>query len=182
MQRFTMHEQVICAGYGGQGIMLMGRLLAEAGMKAGYYVTWFPSYGAEVRGGTAHSMVHISDGEIAAPTISKPTTCIAMNRPSLEKFLDHVEKEGLLIINTSMAEKIPARKDIKIIKLPLTKLASDLGNIKTANTIALGAFVKLKKIFTLKDILGELGKILPDKKDIIAINTKAIELGYKSVT
>ncbi|MFH1380871.1 MAG: 2-oxoacid:acceptor oxidoreductase family protein [Candidatus Omnitrophota bacterium] len=173
-----LHEQIICAGFGGQGIMLMGKLLAQIGMKAGYNVTWLPSYGAEVRGGTAHSMTHIKTGEIAAPTISKPTTCIVMNRPSLIKFEDKLEKNGLLIINTSMIDKIVEKKSIKIAGLPLTDLALELGNVRTANMIAIGAYARLRGIFSLKQALTELKNMLMAKKDIVSINEKAIKLGY----
>ena len=176
-----MDEQIICAGFGGQGIMLMGKVLAEAGMKEGYEVTWLPSYGAEVRGGTAHSMVHISRETIASPTVSKPSTCIVMNKPSLTKFIDRTRKGGLLIVNTSMVDGIPKRNDIKIIEIPLTKLASELGNIKVANMIAVGAFVGLKKIFSLKNVLEILEKTFSGK-DLISINKKAIESGYESVS
>ncbi len=176
-----MNEQIICAGFGGQGIMLMGKFLAETGMKNGYNVTWLPSYGAEVRGGTAHSMVHISRERIASPVVSKPTTCIVMNKPSLVKFIDRIKKGGLLIVNTSMVNKVPEKKGIKIVKLPLTKLASELGNVKVANMIAVGAFIGLRKTLSLKDIQEALNRILPSKKDLISINKKAIELGYKLV-
>jgi len=172
-------ESIICAGFGGQGIMLMGKLLAEVGMKEGYNVTWLPSYGAEVRGGTAHSMVHISRESVASPTVSTPTTCIAMNKPSLVKFVDRVQKRGLLIVNTSIVDKVPQKKDIKIVKFPLTKLALELGNIKVANMIAVGVFTGLKKIFPLKAVSEGLNRILPSKKDLISINKKAVELGYK---
>ncbi len=174
-----MNEQIICAGFGGQGIMLMGKLLAEVGMKEGYRVTWLPSYGAEVRGGTAHSMVHISTEKIASPAVSKPTTCIVMNKPSLDKFMKRVERNGLLIINTSMADSIVEKKSVKIVGFPLTQFAEELGNVKVANMLAVGIFVGIKKIFPLKSVLEALGKILALKKDIMVVNKKAIELGYK---
>lgn len=174
-----MHEQIICAGFGGQGIMLMGKFLAELGMRKGYKVTWLPSYGAEVRGGTAHSMVHISRKKIASPLILRPTTCIVMNKPSLLKFIDRVKKGGTLIVNISMVESVPEKKDIRIVKLPLTKLASESGNIKVANMIAIGAFIGLGNMFSLKDASEGLNRILPLKKDLISVNKKAIELGYK---
>ena len=177
-----MNEKIICAGFGGQGIMLMGKLLAQAGMSRGYHVTWLPSYGAEVRGGTAHSMVHISDKEIASPTISRPTTCIVMNQPSLAKFMNRVEKNGFLMVNTSMVEEIVEKKSLRITAFPLTKLASELGNIKVANMIAVGALLGLKEMFPLKSVLNELDKVLPSKKELLAVNKKAIKLGYELAT
>lgn len=176
-----MHEEIICAGFGGQGIMLMGKLLAECGMRAGYNVTWLPSYGAEVRGGTAHSMVRISREKIASPTISRPTTCIVMNKPSLMKFMDTVKSGGVLIINTSMADEIFEKKAVKIAAFPLTKLASEMGNIKVANMIAVGVFVGLKRIFPLETVLEEVGKIFHSKEDMVSINKKAVKLGYELV-
>ncbi|MCQ9206854.1 MAG: 2-oxoacid:acceptor oxidoreductase family protein [Omnitrophica bacterium] len=177
----TLNEQIICAGFGGQGIMLMGKLLAEAGMREGYCVSWLPSYGAEVRGGTAHSMVHISDNAIASPTISLPTTCIVMNKPSLAKFTGKLRKRGLLIVNTSMVDRIPQKAGVKTLKFPLTDLAADMGNVKTANMIAVGVFTKAKKIFPLKNVLEELEKVLRLDESLIALNKKAIKLGYSLV-
>ena len=122
-----MNETIICAGFGGQGIMLMGKLLAEVGMKKGYHVTWMPSYGAEVRGGTAHSMVRISRAPIACPLVSAPTTAIVMNMPSFSKFISTIKPGGLAILNTSMIENLSKkRKNIKTAEIPLTKLALDL--------------------------------------------------------
>ena len=176
-----MHEQIICAGFGGQGIMLMGKLVALAGMREGYNVTWLPSYGAEVRGGTAHSMVHIADETIASPTVSSPTTCIVMNKPSLAKFMGKIKKNGLLLVNISMVDKIVEGKSIRLVGIPLTQLAADLGNVKVANMVAVGAFVRLKKIFPLNIILSELDKILAAKEELISLNKKAIKIGYNSV-
>ena len=176
-----MHEKIICAGFGGQGIMVMGKILATCAMKTGLYVTWFPSYGAEVRGGTANSSVHISTNKIASPMVLNPTSCVVMNKLSLQKFINKVGKGGLLIVNTSMVDVVPKKKDIKIIKLPLTKVAAELGNVKVANMIALGALLGLKKIVPLKDVLKEIADAFPTKKDLISINKNAIKLGYKLV-
>jgi len=173
-----MHEEIICAGFGGQGIMLMGKLLAEAGMRRGYNVTWLPSYGAEVRGGTAHSMVHISEGKIASPTILSPTTGIIMNKPSLRKFMDRMKRGGLLIVNTSMAPSVVEKKSVKVVALPLTGLAVELGNVRVANMIAAGAFAALKKLFSLKDMLVALERVLPPGADMRSLNEKALKLGY----
>ncbi len=177
-----VNEKIVCAGFGGQGIMLMGKLLAQTGMKNGYHVSWLPSYGAEVRGGTAHSMVRISSDPIASPTVYNPTTCAAMNKPSFDKFIRKIEKGGNLIVNISMVDKLSGRKGIKTTALPLTLLASELGNIKVANMIAVGAFVALKKIFSLQKTLDELKNILPQNSSIFNINKKAIRLGYSLVT
>ena len=105
-------EEIVFAGFGGQGIMLMGKVLSYAAMEGGRFVTWMPSYGAEVRGGTAHSMVIIASSPIASPVVKKPSVCVAMNRPSSKKFEDRVKAKGLLIVNTSLVEIDPRRKDI----------------------------------------------------------------------
>src|SRR3989338_680021 len=123
-------EEIICAGFGGQGIMLMGKLLSYAGMKRRYNVTWMPSYGAEVRGGTAHCMVVISDKDIPSPILDKPDICIVMNAPSMIKFERSVKKGGLLIINTSLIPDKLRRRDLNVIKLPFTDIAQRLGSIR----------------------------------------------------
>jgi len=176
-----MHEEIICAGFGGQGIMLMGKIIAEAGKRGGYNVTWLPSYGAEVRGGTAHSMVHISSENIASPTVSKPTTCVVMNKPSFSKFIPKIKKDGLLMVNSSMVDEIVEDKALRIAAIPLTKLAVELGNIKVANMIAVGAFARLKNTISLENILNALEKTLPLKKSIISVNKEAVNLGYNTV-
>jgi len=173
-----MHEQIICAGFGGQGIMIMGKLLAFVSMKEGYHVTWMPSYGAEVRGGTAHSMVHISTHPIAAPVIARPSTCIIMNNPSFQKFAGKIEKGGLLIVNSSMAKEIPLKKGTQIVKAPFTEMARDLGSVKAANMIAAGVFVRLKKIFSVNKILNGLDAVFPSDGRVMEINRKAVKLGY----
>ena len=173
-----MNEQIVCAGFGGQGIMLMGKLLAEVGMMEGYEVSWLPSYGAEVRGGTAHSMVHISDEKIASPLIAHPTGCIVMNKPSLVKFMNRLKKDALLIVNMSMVDGIIENKAVRILGLPFTSLAADLGNVKVANMIAIGAYVKAGNIFSVKSILEGLKNILPAGSDTLKVNQKAIKLGY----
>ena len=173
-----MHEQIVCAGFGGQGIMLMGKLLAEVGMMEGYEVSWLPSYGAEVRGGTAHSMVHISSEKIASPVIVHPTACIVMNKPSLLKFKDRLKRNALLIVNTSMADSIMENKAVRVVGFPFTSLATDLGNVKVANMIAVGAYIKTGNIFSLKSVLEGLKNKLPASSDTLKINHKAIKLGY----
>jgi 2-oxoacid:acceptor oxidoreductase gamma subunit (pyruvate/2-ketoisovalerate family) len=177
-----IHETIICAGFGGQGIMLIGKILADVGMREGYNVSWFPSYGAEVRGGTANSSVHISSETISSPMVSEPTICIAMNKLSLNKFISKVKKGGLIIVNTSLTEDIPKREDIQIAEIPLTKLATELGNVKAANMIALGALIGIKKILPLDSVLHDIENVFFNNKELIAINQDAIGLGYRLVS
>lgn len=173
----SLDERIICAGFGGQGIMLMGRLLAQCGMNNGYCVTCLPSYGAEVRGGTAHSMVRITRSHIASPLVSCPTTCIVMNKPSLEKFIKRVEKKGLLIVNASMVDRVIERHEIDIAKFPLTELAAGLGNVRVANMIAIGIFINIKRIFPLESFITVLKEFFSNK-DLFKTNEKALQLGY----
>jgi 2-oxoglutarate ferredoxin oxidoreductase subunit gamma len=174
-----MIERIIIAGSGGQGIMLLGKILAEAAMRENKFVTWFPSYGAEVRGGTAHCSVVISDQEISSPCVDKADTLIIMNAPSLEKFKLRLNSKGCLIINSSLAPR-HTEKNLHILHHPFTDIAVKLGNIKVANMVALGCYVAAKKIVSAKSIVNVISEIAPqDKLDLIAINKKALEEGAK---
>jgi len=159
--------------------MLLGKVLAEAAMKENKYVTWLPSYGAEVRGGTAHCMVIISDQEIGSPYIDRPGTLIIMNGPSLERFKNRIRNKGLLIINSSLAAG-GDYKNAHTLRYPFTDIAINLGNIKIANMVALGCFVAQKNIVEAKSILEVISEIAPsDKKNLIEINQKALKEGMK---
>jgi len=176
-----MDEQIICAGFGGQGIMLMGKVLAEAGMKEGYEVTWLPSYGAEMRGGTAHCMVIISDQEIGAPYIDIADTLIIMNEPSMSKFIKRIKDKGLLLINSSLVTSAKPKHNNNIY-LPFTEAAIGLGDIKVANVIALGAYITKRKILNKQAVFLAIEEIAPEeKRNLIEINKKAIEEGMRLV-
>lgn len=173
-----MTEKIIIAGSGGQGIMLLGKILAEAAMREDKFVTWLPSYGAEVRGGTAHCTVIISDKEIGSPYVDKADTLIVMNQPSLERFKDRLDNKGLLIVNASLATQKLKRRSA--LRLPFTDIAAKLGNIKVANVIALGCFIAHKNIVNEKSILKAIQEIAPaDKRHLIEINKKALREGMK---
>lgn len=171
-------EQVLCAGFGGQGIMFMGKLLAEAGLLAGRHVTWMPSYGAEVRGGTAYSMAKISKGDIASPIVTEPDILIVMNKPSLAKYEASVKPGGTLISNRSLIDVPPKRKDIKVVNIPMTDIASKLGNTRCANMVALGALVKRSKTLSLRYVVNALKSALKNKEELFILNRKALEKGY----
>jgi 2-oxoglutarate ferredoxin oxidoreductase subunit gamma len=176
-----MKEEILFSGFGGQGIMLMGKLLAEAANAENKRVTWLPAYGAEVRGGTAYCVVKISDQEIASPLLSQPSACVVMNEPSLKKYEGRLKKDGLLIINSSLIKIKPQRKDVEILLIPCTDLAQEAGNIKVANMVALAALLaksKVVKVETLKAILKR--EAVANKKEaLLAVNEKAIEEGLK---
>lgn len=186
-----MTEQIIIAGACGQGIMLLGKVLAEAAMRENKYVTWLPSYGAEVRGGAAYCMVIVSNLEIGSPYIEKADTLMAMNEPSLIKFKDRINPKGLLLINSSLIEnqtltQIKADKKSTYIRIqsaricvfPFTETAIKLGNVRVANMVALGCFVSQKNIVEAKSVLRVIQEIAPaDKKDLIEINQDALREG-----
>jgi 2-oxoglutarate ferredoxin oxidoreductase subunit gamma len=149
-----MQDEVQFAGFGGQGIMLMGQILAQAAMQAGLEVVWIPSYGPEMRGGTAYCTVVTSDRPIGSPIIRSPKHLVAMNRPSLEKFAPTVKPGGVIFINSSIIAIDAGREDVDVLKVPIIEIAKDLGNIKAANIIALAAFVARSKIVEF-DLLRE---------------------------
>lgn len=175
-----MQEEVIMAGFGGQGIMFMGTLLAHAAMQENKNVTFFPSYGAEMRGGTANCTVIISDEEIGSPVVARPDAIIALNQPSADKFTKRIKEKGLLIVNSSLVAGESGRDDIKKTEVEATKIAEGLGDKRVANMVALGSYIKEVKILKLDSLLKSLEVLLPEKKkNLVDINIKALESGYK---
>lgn len=175
----TACEEILCAGFGGQGIMFMGKLLAEAGLSGGKNVTWMPSYGAEVRGGTAYSMVKVSASVIASPIVTNPDVLVAMNKPSLVKYEGMVKPGGLIILNRSLMDESSKRRDVKVLNIPMTELASKLGSTKCANMVAIGALVKRSKMLSIRNVASALKEALKDKEDIFILNKQALEKGHK---
>lgn len=174
-----MIERIIIAGAGGQGIMLLGKVLAEAVMREDKFVTWLPAYGAEVRGGTAHCMVVISDQEIGSPYIEKADSLIIMNAQSLNKFKNRVLDNGLAILNSSLVPKYTDNK-VSTLQRPFTDIAIKLGNIRVANMVALGCFVAEKNLVSLKTLFKVISDFAPEeKKHLVDINKKALEEGVK---
>ena len=158
--------------------MVLGKVLSQAAMLEDKFVTWLPSYGAEVRGGTAHCMVVISDEEIGSVYIAKADTLIVMNLPSLERFGARLKNNGSLIINSSLAPDY-LRKNISLLKYPFTDIAINLGNIRVANMVALGVFIAAKNIVGLETAQKAILDIAPtEKKDLIEINRLALEKGF----
>jgi 2-oxoglutarate ferredoxin oxidoreductase subunit gamma len=154
-----MEFNVIFAGFGGQGIMVMGNLLAYAAMDEGQNVTFFPSYGPEMRGGTANCTVVISNGEIGSPIIGHPRTSVIMNQPSLGKFEPLMQPNGLLMLNRSLVDPaLVKRGDLKVVSVPLIELAREIGNDRLANMVMLGAFAQTTqtvKLSSLESVMGE---------------------------
>ena len=176
-----MTERIIIAGAGGQGIMLLGKVLALSALRKGLNVTWFPSYGAEVRGGAAHCMVIISSEEIPSPYIDKADTLIVMNEPSLLKFSQKIKTRGLLLVNGSLVNRRPDAKSKDICVLPFTEAASKLGNMRVANMVALGAYIAKTNILSRQIIFEAIKEVAPEKKSLIEINKQAIEEGIRLV-
>lgn len=173
-----MFEKIILAGFGGQGVLLAGKLLALAGMKEGKYVTWIPSYGPEMRGGTANCAVTISDEPIGSPIVSFPNVLFVFNQPSLEKFLSKLLPKGLLIYDSSLVQYDNIRKDIEVISLPATRLSVELGDQRVANLIMLGAYISRKGFPSEDAFLSALKETLGDRKaSMFEINEKAFRKG-----
>lgn len=171
-------EELIIAGFGGQGVMLMGELLAYAGMKESKEVSWIPSYGPEMRGGTANCTVIISEDMIASPVVSKPSTVIVMNRPSLDKFESQIKEGGNLFINSSLIEKESERDDIKTIEVPANEIANELGNSKVMNMVMLGAVVAELGLVDFKLLINALKSVLPEhRQNLLSLNEIALKQG-----
>ena len=170
--------KTIFAGFGGQGVLSMGLNLAQAAMLEGKFVTYLPSYGAEVRGGTANCTVAISDEEIASPVASSPEFIIALNQPSLVRFQNQIQSGGVFFINSSLVEAEISRGDVDIISVPANKIAEELGSTRSANMVMLGAFVKKSNLVPLSSVIDGLKDALKNKQKLIAINKKALAAGY----
>jgi 2-oxoglutarate ferredoxin oxidoreductase subunit gamma len=175
-----MQKEVQFAGFGGQGIMLMGQILAQAAMQAKFEVVWIPSYGPEMRGGTAYCTVVISDRPIGSPIIRNPLHLVAMNRPSLEKFAPAVKPGGVIFINSSIIAVDAGRDDVDVLKVPIIEIAKELGNVKAANIIALAAFVTRSNIVDFELLRECVLEKFAAKKKLIPINLRALEEGRKA--
>jgi len=176
-----MIEKVIMAGAGGQGVIALGKLLARAMMEEGREVTFFPAYGAEVRGGTAHGHLTISDNEIYSPIVERADTLIIMNQPSMNKFSHCLKEGGLLILNSSMAKSENCNrgdKKVRLFEVPATRLANELGNTLVGNMIMLGAYNKLKKFLDFEKLLQYIEYAFEEKGEkTVGLNKEAVLKG-----
>jgi 2-oxoglutarate ferredoxin oxidoreductase subunit gamma len=172
-------EEIVIAGFGGQGIMLAGKLLAQTAMNAGKEVTYMPSYGAEVRGGTANCMVVISESEIACPVVGQPDSLIVMNKASLHKFGPRLKKDGLLIMNSSLIDEIPQLdSSIEVIAIPADELAVELGNKKSANMVILGAYIRRRGHLSIETAAQALPVTIAERyHNTLLVNTEALKRG-----
>ena len=185
-----MYNEIIIAGFGGQGVLLAGTLVAQAAIEQGLHTTWFPSYGAEMRGGTANSTVIVSNDEIGSPLAFRPNALIALNEPSLNKFMPRMAEGSVIIANSSIISPDNKYK-IQPYFAPVTEIADkEIKNVRTANMVAAGALIKALEIrcknpaeaLTLKSALAACEKAFAGKPELIEINKKAITAGYNYIT
>lgn len=173
-----MLHEVLMAGFGGQGVMAMGSLLAYAAMLEGRHVSWLPSYGPEMRGGTANCHVVISDEPVACPLVTEPTAAIVLNRPSLDRFENSVRAGGILIYNSSLIDRAPTRTDVRVVAVPANRIAEELGSARVANMVCLGTFLALTGAVSASSVSRSLRKALPvHRHDLIPLNEAALERG-----
>ncbi len=178
-----MLKEMIFAGFGGQGVLSMGKLIAYAAMKEGKEISWMPSYGPEMRGGTANCMVNVSSESISSPIVQAYDIAVVFNLPSLKKFEPMVKKGGVLIWESSTIKEAPTRTDIRVFGLPvIEKATNELGNTKVMNMIALGALIKADPIVNKETLLAALKDTLPERHHhLIPLNEKAIDMGMNMV-
>jgi len=177
-----MTEEIIIAGFGGQGVLSMGKILAYSGIMQDQEVSWMPSYGPEMRGGTANVTVILSDEKISSPYLKIVDTAIILNQQSMDKFEESVKPGGILIYDPNGITAHPTRTDIKIYQIEGTKLASEMGNKKIFNMIILGGYLKLKPIVKLENVIEGLKKSISERyHKLIPLNVEAITMGIKNI-
>jgi len=177
-----MTEEIIIAGFGGQGVLSMGKILAYSGLMQGQEVSWMPSYGPEMRGGTSNVTVIISDERISSPILAQYDTAIILNQQSMDKFESMVKPGGMLLYDPNGITRHPARKDINIYKVEAAKIASEMGNAKIFNMVVLGAYLKLKPIVKMENVVKGLKKSIPERNHkLLPLNEEAINKGMDHV-
>ncbi|HUU06557.1 MAG TPA: 2-oxoacid:acceptor oxidoreductase family protein [Patescibacteria group bacterium] len=176
-----MYQGIRISGFGGQGIISAGILLAQAGMIENKHVSWFPAYGAEMRGGTANCSVVVSTDEVASPVVARPDTVIVMNEPSLAKFEPMLKSGGLMIINSSLVNSKPQRSDIRVAYVACNKIAEEIGTTKIANMVALGAFMGLTGAVGVEAVSKALPKVFKRAKpELLELNVLALKKGAET--
>lgn len=176
-----MTEEIIIAGFGGQGVLSMGKILAYSGIMQDQEVSWMPSYGPEMRGGTANVTVIVSDERISSPILNYYDTAIILNQQSMDKFEETVKPGGLLLYDPNGITRHPERKDINVYKIEGARLAAEMGNTKIFNMIVLGAFLKVKPIVKLENVVRGLKKSIPERyQKLIPMNEAALKKGMEN--
>jgi 2-oxoglutarate ferredoxin oxidoreductase subunit gamma len=177
-----MNEEIVIAGFGGQGVLSMGKILAYSGMIQNMEVSWMPSYGPEMRGGTANVTVILSDQRISSPILNKFDTAIILNQQSLDKFEDRLKPGGLLLYDTNGITRHPKRKDVKIYQVEAAQEAARMGASRVFNMIVLGAYLKIKPLVEIKNVLKGLEESLPERhRHLVSINADGIKRGMEIV-
>jgi 2-oxoglutarate ferredoxin oxidoreductase subunit gamma len=177
-----MTNEIIIAGFGGQGALLMGELIAYAGMTEGKQVSWLPSYGPEMRGGTANCCVIVSDEPVGSPVVTEADAVIVLNKPSLDKFECTVKPGGKLLINSSLIDKKASRSDITTYYVSANEIATEVGNAKVANVVMLGAYIAASGVVAKESVIKAVAHMLGERKaHLIPLNEQAYDAGAKSI-
>ncbi len=175
-----MEHSIVVAGFGGQGVLFAGQLLAYAGMDSGRHVTWIPSYGPEMRGGTANCTVVISDEPVGAPIVSRPEIVIALNLPSFEKYEPLVREGGLLVVNSAIVGARTAREEIDAVYVPANRIAEEAGSTKMLNVAAVGAMLAQRPVLSVEEVEQALRDHLPESKGhLLEANLEVLRKGYE---
>ena len=175
-----MRERVIVAGFGGQGVIFLGKLLAQTAMEQGLNVTYFPAYGPEVRGGRANCHVILSSEEIFSPVVASPDSLLVMNQPSWDYYAPRLDDGGLAVVNSSMVRAQPPSRSQSIFHIPATETAAALGEVRAANMVILGAYNHIKKLVPLEALLASLRLALGKRKaDLFEVNAQALRKGIE---
>jgi len=177
-----MIAKILFSGSGGQGVLTIGNVLANAAMLENYFVTFLPAYGAAMRGGTANCTVSISDLEIASPVASSPDMVVAMNKPSAVSFINRLQSGGQLIYNSNLIEELPYRGDIDLFSVPANDLALSLKNERSANMIILGSFLKITKLIKIETVKKSIEMLMGSKKKLVETSQKAVALGFQNTS
>lgn len=178
-----METSIIISGFGGQGALFAGQLLAYTGMDNGRHVTWIPSYGPEMRGGTAHCVVIISDEPIGSPIVRQPDIAIVFNQPSFDKYEPRVKPGGLLVVNSSIVEGESEREDIEVVYVPANGIAEEFGTSKMMNMVTLGAMLAKRPILSLEAVAEGLRNHMPaGKANLLKANLQVLQRGYDAAT
>jgi 2-oxoglutarate ferredoxin oxidoreductase subunit gamma len=175
----AFYEDVVMSGFGGQGLMFIGKLLAYSAMKEGRHVTWIPSYGPEMRGGTANCTVVVSSEEIGSPITPHPCSVIVMNNPSLETFEPKLRSKGLLLLSSSLVNTRPVRKDVRVVAVPSNEIAKSAGAEGSANMVMLGVYVTITKVVGKESIVEGLKELFGNKIGLFEADVRAFEEGIK---
>jgi 2-oxoglutarate ferredoxin oxidoreductase subunit gamma len=175
-----MQTEIIISGFGGQGVLFAGQLLAYTALDNDLHVTWFPSYGPEMRGGTAHCTVIISEDEIGSPIVKNPKAAIVMNLPSLDKYESLVQAGGFLVVNRSLVDRSPARNDLDTVMVRANEIAEEIGHKRLANLVLVGSLLQRMPLFSIEEVGNSLGKHIPERhRDMLAANKQALQRGYE---